>query len=173
MNNQEVRFQLSPPWETYVKKLKGMFTCDPEIKIMYDREMRVVHVYVDQANKADALTVLLKDKVEFGEESLTIEVIPANKKIYRDTENIWEEAFYCNDVFCRTEEVEYPFGKMTYVMWTGKPIQFFNDDLSDFYGNETILPEDIAADIFKPISGTCHCTVLINSIDPLRGLLRH
>ena len=158
MDNQ-MRVALSPPWETYVKELKELFRYDKDVKVLYDRENGTVNVYVDEKYKAEALTELLNDKIDFGSATLIVNVIPSNRTTaYGKSRDNWMTAFRDNSALTDIEYITYPFGAFTYLLWTLEPAQFFNDNLGDFYGNKTMLFEDIAKDVFKPASGVCHCT---------------
>ena len=47
---------------------------------------------------------------------------------------------------------------LTYVVFTNKVVQFFNDNLNDIYGNVTTLYQEIASDVFDIESGVFFCT---------------
>lgn len=158
MDNQ-MRVALSPPWETYVKELTELFRYDKDVKVLFDRESSTANVYVDDQYKAEALAELLNDEIDFGGKTLTINIIPSNRKMINGKgRDNWTTAFAGNAVLTDIKYVSYPFGTFTYLMWSLKPAQFFNDNLGDFYGNKTVLFEDIARDVFKPATCACHCT---------------
>lgn len=47
---------------------------------------------------------------------------------------------------------------ITYIVFKNKVVQFWNDDLSDIYGNRSTLYQDIAKEIFGESSGIFFCT---------------
>lgn len=53
------KLKLSPPWVIFYQQIKALFEKDPNIKIVYDEDEQKISLFVDNANKADALTRLL------------------------------------------------------------------------------------------------------------------
>lgn len=150
---KEIKTKLSPPWCTYVSELKAIFEEDPDIKIIYN-ENNIVKIYVNNVDKATALTYLLKSYEDFGNVTLFIQVIPPNDTKseinVHDTRLLFEIAFKGNPIFSFIKSVEGLFNfNVIYVVFKNKVVQFFNDNLNDVYGNTTILYEDIARDIFE------------------------
>ena len=72
------RLKLAPPWAIYYNELKAMFENDPEIGIVYDSDNQKIIMYVDNAEKAEALETLLETNLEFGEAAWTLEIVPSN-----------------------------------------------------------------------------------------------
>ena len=61
----DVRLKISPPWITYVNQLSVLFGEDPEITIEYNNDIYRVELFVDNEDKAEALSRLLPiEKVE-------------------------------------------------------------------------------------------------------------
>lgn len=153
------KLTLSPPWETFVSELKALFGEDPEIKIVYENdEVPAVKLYVDNTDKANALTVLLPQKVTFGNVTLAVTVVPPNTT-NDDLADLFETAFNGNPAFCNVMSFETPVtGKVDYAVFSGQLVQFFNDDLRSPYGIETTIYEDVARDVFKDVEGIYFCT---------------
>lgn len=152
--------KLSPPWITYVNEMKALFGKDPEIKIEYDEENNNVKLFVDNQNKADALTAMLPAVKEFGNVKLMITVIPANTET--NFGSVITVAFRGNPAFSDLIDVVTPFGDVTYAMFARDIVQFYNDQMDDPYGNKTMLYQDIAKDVFGELPGCFFCTDVKN-----------
>lgn len=150
--------KLAPPWITYVSELEQMFLYDPEVHVLYDNDEHTVRLYIDEPAKATALSLVLPAEKQFGPITLIITVIPANGSV-ENLDNLWEAAFHNNPVFSFTKRITGVFtNPITYVVFKNKVVQYFNDDLSDVYGNCSTLYQNIAADIFNVCDGTFFCT---------------
>lgn len=152
--------QLSAPWETYYQKLQALLGDDPEIFLKFDRSAGVIQIYVDNDQKADALDRLLVARKAFGNVKIKITVIPSNDEIHHaDPENLYDCAFDGNPVFVGTQYASLPEGgDLSYVIWSREVAQFFNDNLADYQGNQTMLYEQIARDVLKYEPAVYHCT---------------
>ena len=166
---REVRAKLSPPWFTFVSMLNMMFGEDKDINIKYEDDLYSVKIYVNDADKAEALNRILHWKKDYGNITLKINIIPPNiecvKKEWKDTQLIYDTAFKNNPVFSFTKSIRGLFNnQITYVVFKNKVVQFFNDDLNDIYGNMTTLYENIAREIFNSElnsnKGVVYCTDL-------------
>lgn len=151
-------FKLSPPWITYYRELSALFNYDPDVRVEYDESRHAIKLYVDNINKAEALTKLLKPYQEFGSITVSIEVYPANIEDKTPIE-LMEIAFRGNSACSRIKTVKDAFGnRLNYVAFSNKVAQFFNDDISDLNGNKTMLYKDIAENAFKEHDGVFFCT---------------
>lgn len=153
------------PWVKYVKELEEMFLEDPTVHVVYDEDAREIRVYVDDAEKADALFRLLPNNVQFGNVELTILVIPANPaeeiREAADNATLVERAFRDNGAFVFSRTIRGVFSNdLTYVVFRNVVVQYFTDDLGDIFGLESTLYEDIARDVFSKREGLCFCTDL-------------
>lgn len=148
--------KLSPPWIILHHEFKAFFAEDPEVHVGYDDEEKKIVVYVDNSKKAEALEELLREKVFYGNTEVTIDVVPAN--ITCGGNATMEDAFAGNGNFDHIEKVT-AFGfDMTFVVFKAKVVQYRTDDISDFYGLQSTLYEDIARDICKPSPKIFYCT---------------
>ena len=153
------KLKLSAPWITFYHEIEAMFGEDPEIRIVFDEDNYKIKLYVDNAEKADALTQILPAEKVFGNIIVKVVVIPANK-LKEDVLSIYEKAFKGNPVLSYVKRVEgtifaYP---ASYVVFKNKVVQFFNDDLSDVNGYRSTLYQEIAKDIFENKNGIYFCT---------------
>lgn len=147
---------VSSPWAAYYHKLRALFGDDPDIRIVYDNDNVVIDMYVNGNDKADALSKLLPEEVDFGNVKLTVNVIPANNEC-TEAELI-RRAFLGNphfvDVLVIDGSSTNPF---TYCIFEKEVIQYHNDNLADPNGNESVLAQDIAKELFKT-NGVYYCT---------------
>lgn len=163
------RINMSPPWILYYKKLNALFEEDKDILVIYDEDEMEVKLYCTNNNKSEALSLLLPDTVSFGSTELKVTVIPSNEKTngflkgYKTTIDNPETAIFVlfstnNNYVESVEIIPTPFGNFTYVIFTKEVIQYFEDNLADFYGNRSTLCETIAKEIFNNIEGIFFCT---------------
>lgn len=170
--------KLSSPWVIFYKKINAMFEDDPEIKVVFDEEENIVKLYVDNPDKADALSQVLPKEKEFGAVTLKIEVVPANKEaterantanklrtVLRGNEfeslngELLENALIGNPAFLYAKTITGVFtNPITYIVFMNKVVQYYTDSLSDINGFTSTLYQDIAKDIFLPFDGIFYCT---------------
>lgn len=154
------KLELQSPWILYMRKLAKMFERDPEINVICDEESNTIRLLVNNALKAEALTALLPEEKEFGNVVCKITVIPSNKSSVGD---LFQRAFTGNAAVTKIERVDDFFeDDGVYVIFDPVVVQFFADDIGDFYGNESTLYEDLAREIFEQTPQVHFCTDLID-----------
>lgn len=158
------KLQLSPPWITFYEEVKAMFQDDPSVRVVFDQQDMVIKLYVESSVKAAALEELLVKEAEFGTVSVKLTVIPGNK-VSDSYVNAYARAFENNPTLVDTKSVTSPLGDFTYVIWSCRPVQFFNDNLGDFQGKTTMLLEDVAYDVMADRHGVYHCTEQCGLLD--------
>ncbi len=148
----ENKVGLSSPWVTFGREMEALFGPDPEIKVEFDNEAPAVKLYVDNEEKADALSKLLPTEKTFGNVILNIIIIPANKNSVIDPKvAAFKTAFKGNPVLKDVVSIDaMAYRNITYAIFKNEVVQFFNDDLSDINGNCSTLYQTIARDIFGP-----------------------
>lgn len=171
------RLKLSPPWVLYYKKLSALFDKDNTIRIIFDEDNMEIKIYSTWERKIKALSFLLPEVISFGDVELKITIVPANveNNNYRiekkkfSTEDIttcqvaidtlFDPNEYCGNKHVKDiANIDTPCGKFLYVIFKKEVIQYYEDNLSDFYGNKSTLCEDIAREIFKDTTGVFFCT---------------
>lgn len=151
--------KLAPPWVTFANEMTQMFMYDSEVHVVYDNDNHEIKLYVDDAMKACALSELLTAAVVYGNITLKITVVPANGAFVAPTGNLYQVAFKNNNAFSFVKTVHGIFSNdLTYVVFKNRVVQYFNDDLSDVYGQCSTLYQDIAKRIFKERDGVFFCT---------------
>ena len=150
------RVGISAPWVTFAKKIEKLFEYDAEVKTQFNNEDCAMKIFVNNPIKAEALTKLLPETKEFGNVTMTIEVIPANSE---DPDALIRAAFYKNPVLDDIVVKKTPDGsKLTYGIFKKAIAQFFNDDITDSCGRTSIMYQDIARDVLNAPLGTYFCT---------------
>lgn len=151
------KLNLSAPWITFVHEVQALFGEDPEIKIVFDNSECELKLYIDNQQKADALTQLLPSEKEFGNVTLKITVVPAN-----DNDNsivsLIVKAFDGNPVLSYVRSVSSVIGSFNYAVFQPVVAQFFNDQLDDIHGNKSMLYQEIAKDVLGQQEGIFYCT---------------
>lgn len=158
-----MRLKLAPPWVTFVNEVKALFDEDPQVRVVYDNDTVELKLYVEDAKKAEAIERLLPEFKNFGNVDLSIIVIPANVGNYDFSRytlgQLFDAAFDGNPVYSFSRDIDSVFTNvLTYVVFTNKVVQFFNDNLNDIYGNMTTLYQEIASDVFEAGGSVFYCT---------------
>lgn len=141
------KVNLSAPWITFVHEVEALFAEDPEVHVQFDGESNELKLMVDSGDKADALTQLLPTEKVFGNVTLKISVVPANKLL--QGVDLFETAFRGNPALAYTYRADIPLGHLEYAVFQKKVVQFFNDQLDSPNGLKSMLFEDIAKDVFE------------------------
>lgn len=157
-------FYLSPPWYIFAKEMQEMFKYDPDVHVIYYEDDHTIKLFVDDGDKAAALDRLIPNEKHFGNVTLSIEVVPANKTTMDlsdkvDYETLFDLAFDNNGVYSFSKTIQGIFvNNLTYVVFRKQVVQYWTDDLSDYYGQHSTLYQEIAKDIFGEREGVFFCT---------------
>lgn len=160
------KLNLSSPWVMYYRKLSAFFKEDPEVRITYDEIEQEIKLYVDNAEKAVALENLLPHEQNFGNVTLYITIVPANKTTFdsvkaaysTSSSNIIQICFN-NKAVVGVKIVDgIMTNKMVFVIFKKEVVQYFTDDIGDYHGICSTLYQDLAKEIFGSIDGVFFCT---------------
>lgn len=151
------KIKLSPPWVTFAHEVEALFAQDPEVKVVYNDEDRSLKLYVDNTDKAIALSKLIPDKKRIGNVIVKIGVISPNLD-EMSKEELFGKAFSGNPAVYGIASYDTPFGYVTYVVFQNKVVQFFNDQMDDINGNKSMLFQEVAKDVFGNDHGVFYCT---------------
>lgn len=160
------KLNLSPPWVVYYRKLSAFFKEDPEVRITYDDIEQEIKLYVSNAEKAVALENLLPSEQVFGNVTLYIIIIPANKTCFDSVKagrsanmNDILYALFNNKAVVGFQVVDgIMTNKITYVVFRKEVIQYYTDNIGDYHGICSTLYQDLAKEIFGNIDGVFFCT---------------
>jgi len=153
--------KLQSPWVIFAEEIKELFREDPEIHIEYkDDNPYEIKLFVDNAEKADALAKLIPQERVFGNVIFHVTIVPADNEKVNNYGELFEKAFAGNPAlsFVAATEPSMFTIPATYVVFANKVVQFYTDDLSDYYRNRSTLYENIAEDVFGTDAGVFFCT---------------
>lgn len=163
------KLKMLSPWMVFYREVDAMFKKDPEVQVVYDEDAQVIKLFVDNTSKADALSQILPDEKEFGNVTIQIVVIPSNNLLQSSPDDLFRRAFYYNDAVTSVETTkDVPgFPCLTYVIFSKEVVQYFTDNLGDYYGVTSTLYQNIAKDIFINTEGVYFCTDVASRPRPL------
>jgi hypothetical protein len=157
--------RLSPPWYTYHRKVQALFGGDPQVMVKDLAEVQGGYEYmilVNNTEKASAIKTLLKNPVSIGSVNVHAAILGPDENDIKETDvidlELCEKAFSGNPIFKETVIRSYAMYEFGYCVFKKQVVQFWNDDLSDYYGNYSGLAADIAKEILNPCEGVMYCT---------------
>ena len=146
------------PWIGYYKEIESLFQEDSTVKVKYDDSKNTIKLYVEDEEKADALAQLLPNRKVFGNITINIDVIPANK-VETPKIDLFRKAFEGNGAVAYIETVDnVSSNAFHFVVFQPEIVQYYNDDLSDINGLRSTLYQDIAKEILGEREGIYFCT---------------
>lgn len=157
------KVNLSSPWVTYFHEVDTLFSEDQDVRVVLDEESKTpeIKLYVNGIRKAEALEKLLPAEKVFGNVVVRMTVIPANLETVENEDKLQliRDAFAGNPALARIESVKGDYSyNADYIVFKKKVVQFFNDDLSDVDGKCSTLYQELAKNVFGPISNIYFCT---------------
>ena len=152
------KVSLSSPWVLYYRKLQAFFEQDPEVEVKLEEQYEpAIHIYVDNAKKAEALEELLPEEMNFGNIKVPVIVIPSNNQTSKL--DLLKIALEGNDAVVDIETIEGVFtNPISYIVFEKEVVQYYADDLGDLHGVNSTLYQDLAKEIFGNVSGVNFCT---------------
>jgi hypothetical protein len=154
---------IQAPWTTTYNKICALFNNDLDLHItdLTEKTEGNYTFTISSVNgvKLDSIKKILKNHFEFGNVTMDIEFIPENDDD-KITDSDFRNAFNCNENLAEVRTIETPDGfSRTYVVFEKEVVQFYNDDLTDLYGNYNGLMEDIARELFNEVDPSIsYCT---------------
>ena len=149
-------FKLSTPWVVLRNKLDTFFESDDDISVGYcetEGDIVTIPIEIIDPKKYFALCKIMKTTYEYGNVTCKIKLSTTDnsieKKIFNSSKEIISTALKGNSLFKNIQEEETVWGgQITFVVMAKEVLQFKADDLSDLYGNENMVAEDVAYSIF-------------------------
>lgn len=159
-SRKKVRISLSPPEVTYFNEIKFSVGKDPLVRVDPLIELPggifVVTLRVRGLRKAQALATLLVLKKTIGNIQVQVRVRTSSGALVkpiqrtlspREIAELYRAAFQTNLLF-KFAATRTIFGTtFVYPVFKVRVVQFFNDDLSDFYSNYN----NVAAFVFRDV----------------------
>lgn len=168
---KESKAKLSPPWYKTWNMLKVLFKDDTEVEIsdiITPADGLPLLIYLDckTPEKAFALANILKTTYHFGNATLVLKFrIYNGKKLTDKPDSLYDtalEAFASTPAVVDIKKCQDMFGDTFIVIEFAKEVvQFYNDELLDFYGNYNGTYLDVAKELFK-IDNSLFATITEN-----------
>lgn len=157
-NNRKLT--LEAPWNTYHKMINALFEYDPEIEvgdvieaIGFESIDYSIGIQVKNHRKYEALQKLLPDRKVFGSVSVAIYIYDMEDDEKNDIDT-FKDLFRDNPIVSNFKKIKLSDGsEKDFVCFQPQVIQFYDDDISDCYGNYNGLAEDIARAVFGDRAG--------------------
>jgi hypothetical protein len=155
-------YALSPPWYTVRSMLNGTVGASPCVEVgqvNVDQNPYTLDVTACSNKVASSLAVILRRHWRFGNVQLKVRVLdPTGKEVKPRIQPgpdpvaairaRFETALADNPLFSMILENQGVLDPHNFWVETKKEvIQFFNDDLSDYYGNKNVVAENAFADV--------------------------
>lgn len=158
------RMKLSPPWNTVWSMLVVLFKGDDEITVKAiqhdDSGVYTITLESPNATKVCALSRLLKGAYSFGNVTLKIKyAVTNNGKVAEDYDkndlyDVAIEAFVSTPAVVDIKHCQDLTGsKFVVIEFAKEVVQFYNDELFDFYGNWNGTYIDVAKQLCTDIDG--------------------
>lgn len=157
------KIKLAAPWTTLYREFQAFFKNDPDVKVVFDENGPELKLYIEDPEKAEALTQLLETSRTFGNVTMKITVVPANgaqSLTATDDISLLKIALKGNIAVAQIVDIPNRIigNPLCYVAFKREVVQFFNDNLGDLHGLTSTLYENVANDIFTTHNGVCFCT---------------
>ena len=159
----EENVRLSPPPYTYFNFIKHSIGNDSCLEVL---EMQVqeegnylIQIEVQDRRHARALAAILELHKNIGNENIYIEVLhkgtivepQEDYKTMKDFIKMFETALCSNRYFNRATFIKSLAGyPIVFLIFKKEVIQFFNDDISDFFNNFNGVAADVFREVLKP-----------------------
>ena len=151
---KDKKLGLSAPWVTYQGLVATLFKDDADITVSYlDEDEKTFTVSCSNPDKYMLLSKYLKPSATFG--NVTVEVkleYTGDAPIKRGIADDMKKLFAGNPILEDVMEADTPFGDMTYLLFKREAVGFYNDDLSNPWGNANFLACDVANAVLNNVS---------------------
>jgi len=154
---------LSPPQYGLWRQINGSIGASPnvDVKEIYESEgINVIDIIGSDPDVCNGLAFVLRNQYNFGGINVSVRVLDRDGKLYaapelKATDDVasvvkkhFENALRDNPYFVRTfESSGFFIGTILWVECKPAVIQFFNDNIGDYYGNNNY----VAADVFEEV----------------------
>ena len=135
-----------------------MFGRDPEVHVKDLAEIGECRysymILISDKEKAKAIKAILPQNVKMGNIEIDLAILGPDEDdidpLDKSDSEIYEKAFSENPIFEKTAVRSFGPFETSYCIFKKEVIQFWNDDLYDYYGNYSRLASDIARELFNP-----------------------
>ena len=164
MNN----LQIASPWMIFSREVEAMFDKDPEVRVEFDNSNVELKLFVESAEKAAALEMVMPATKSFGNVVMKITIIPANSNVSHVFNGVNMDTFKValkgNGAVSRFKHLEGMGMSIDYVVFKPEIVQYRADNIADLHGINSVLYQDIAYRIFEvQYTGVFFCTDIANN----------
>lgn len=158
------KLNLIAPWETYKKMLASMFIYDDDVIVgdIFKDSDGTVHIPVEvlKTKKYKALKNIVNPSAVFGTVTAKIDLYDVENGESMSNFQMFKDAFEGNTLISSFKSVVDQAGMVhDYIVFDNDEIvQFPNDDTSDYQGNYSALPADVAKQVFSTPFNVQFCT---------------
>ena len=155
--------KLSPPWYTLWNKFVNTFGCDPAVTVgdldTSQPTLYVIPIVVDDEKKGTALATVIRSKFPMGNITVVTAVKNSKGQVWApiiihdedETVAVFKAALTGNPLFVDAIKRVTPIvGSDVFIITTKSIVQFFNDDLSDYYGNFNGVTAQVLSELIWP-----------------------
>ena len=161
MSGRGRNVSLSPPWFTLQRKFANTFGCDPAVTVgdlsETSQTIKVLPITVDDEKKGRALRTIIRQKFPMGNSLVTTEVKNSKGKCWeaivieneKQLQGVITDAMAGNPLFVEVKLGALPPFSRVGIIMTKTVVQFWNDDLSDFYSNFNGVSAEVLFDLIN------------------------
>jgi hypothetical protein len=150
--------RLNPPWVTLHQQIKHSLGADGRIRVGDLVEVLPgyqVDLHANSDRLAEALAMVVRPQHEFGRVIVEIRIFdPSGRQVAGRLPNSGEDLLWachtslrCSPYYCRSFTVKRSDDSYVVALLRPAVIQYYNDDLSDYYGNAN----EVAQAVFKTL----------------------
>ena len=177
---EKVNLTYASPWIVFARKVYALFCRDEEIKMTWRHldgpatelvdmtgveDAYAIVMYVNNPVKGVSLETILPAYRDFGKVRVFINIVPSNE--VWPISKMFDAAFENNPVYGSFVTAETLFGPTNYVLFSNEAIQYFADDIGDYYGVETTTAEELAKEVFNEDLHVNYCTEKSEFVAPI------
>ena len=161
MKKQKENLKFYAPWVIFYRQIETLFARDPEVRVEFNEATDEIKLYVENEEKAYALSQIMPKSKSFGNIIISISIVPSNEDVYKA--EFYKKAFEGNDAFAHLTTIETIPGMemsnpISYCVFKKEVVQYAADDLGSESGLSSTLYQDLAKEIFKETDGVYFCT---------------
>lgn len=162
---QPVKIALSPPWYTFANEVLNTVGKDPNVQVDSLRQVSSskysLMIRVKGLQRARALATIIRNTATFGNITVTVIVkttsgtiakpYPTSTLTALQIAQLYRIAFRTNILFSFVTIRAFVPGsaRAVFPVFAKRVVQFYNDDLSDFYGNYNNVAAFSFRDVLK------------------------
>jgi hypothetical protein len=157
------RLSLCTPYTELYHQILTFFQEDKSINVVQSEDEYRIKMYVEDANKAEALAAIIPTVKVIGNLVINIDVIPANGATLKSSVadsgvNVFKRAFKGNPAISNYMHLEGMGMSIDYILCAPKVVRMNNDSLKNPWGDVATLYEYIADEIFANHPGVFFTT---------------